>query len=459
MIWVWALIAGLIGAVLESEWSLGFVGGAALAALVVKLRETSRRLEAAEKSLAELWRVADRDARKPAGAAEGARTPAPAADLESGPPQQAPAPDLPSLGGPPPAVPQAPPTPPVPASRAAVATAPVASSTTPPPSKADGPAEQAQAGPTFVDRAAAAVVRWFTEGNLPVKVGVLVLFIGVAAALRFAAAEGYFRMPIGWRLSLIAVSALAGLAFGWRERVRRPAFALSLQGGAVGVLLLTIFASFRLYQLIPAEAAFALVTVLVAGTAMLAVLQRTMALAVLGFLGGYLAPVLLSTGSGSHVALFSFYAVLNAAVLAISWRHHWRVLNLIGFVFTFGVGARWFAGAYRPEMFWSVEPFLILFFLFYVFIGLLYFIRPNRDADAGRRGPWLDGSLIFGTPLVAFPMQAVLLRDQRMALAFSALAVAGVYLGLMLWLRRRREGRLLIEAYSALALGFATLAV
>ncbi|MEO1370832.1 MAG: DUF2339 domain-containing protein, partial [Acidobacteriota bacterium] len=188
-----------------------------------------------------------------------------------------------------------------------------------------------------------AVKGWFTEGNVPVKIGVLVLFIGVAAALRFAAAEGYFRMPIGWRLSLIAVAALAALAFGWRERLRRPAFALSLQGGAVGVLLLTIFASFRLYGLIPAGPAFALVAILVAGAAMLAVLQRNMALAVLGFLGGYLAPVLLSTGAGSHVALFSFYAVLNAAVLAISWRQHWRVLNLIGFVFTFGVGARWFA--------------------------------------------------------------------------------------------------------------------
>jgi uncharacterized membrane protein len=81
-----------------------------------------------------------------------------------------------------------------------------------------------------------------------------------------------------------------------------------------------------------------------------------MMLAVLGFLGGYLAPVLISTGSGNHVALFSYYALLNAAVFAISWKRSWRLLNLIGFFFTFGVGAMWGDAYYRPELFATVEP-------------------------------------------------------------------------------------------------------
>jgi uncharacterized membrane protein len=194
--------------------------------------------------------------------------------------------------------------------------------------------------------------------------------------------------------------------------------------------------------------------VLVAGAALLAVLQDAIWLAVLGFVGGYLAPVLISTGSGNHVALFSYYAVLNAAVFAIAWARAWRPLNLIGFVFTFVVGTMWGAKYYRPEHFATVEPFLILFFLFYVAIAVLYALR---DPD-GRRG-MVDGTLVFGTPLLAFPLQAALMGDDRMGLAYSALAVALLYALLAVWLIRRRGVVLLGQSFAALAVGFATLAV
>lgn len=301
----------------------------------------------------------------------------------------------------------------------------------------------------FLDK----IKSWFTEGNVPVKIGVLVLFAGVAAALRYAAAEGYFTFPVELRLMVIAMAALLALGFGWRERERRPAFGLSLQGGAIGVLLLTVFAAYKLYFLLPPTLAFALIVVLVAGAALLSLLQENKWLAVLGFLGGYLAPVLINTGSNNYIGLFSYYAVLNAAVFAISWKRNWRLLNLIGFAFTFGVGTAWGSSHYRSEMFATVEPFLILFFVFYLVIGLLYVIRQTEH-----RRPWVDGTLVFGTPLVAFPLQAVLLKDNDMALAFSALVVALVYAGLVYYLRRRGE-RLLTEAYGALALGFATLAI
>jgi uncharacterized membrane protein len=325
----------------------------------------------------------------------------------------------------------------------------------PPPLPPRRPATPPPPGPPdWFDRAGAAIKSWFTEGNVPVKIGVLVLLFGVAAALRYAAAEGYFTMPIEVRLAVIAGAALAGLAFGWRERERKPAFGMSLQGGALGVLLLTVFAAFKLYHLMPASLAFALVVVLVAGAALLSVLQKNMWLAVLGFLGGYLAPVLISTGSGNHIALFTYYALLNAAVFAISWKHSWRLLNLIGFFFTFGVGAMWGDAYYRPELFASVEFFLVLFFVFYIAIGLLYVQRQTEH-----RRPWVDGTLVFGTPLVAFPLQAAMLADDKMGLALSALLVALLYAGLVWWLRQRRGERLLTEAYAALALGFATLAV
>jgi uncharacterized membrane protein len=308
--------------------------------------------------------------------------------------------------------------------------------------------------PLWQQKLARVAKRWFTEGNVPVKVGMLVLFFGVAALLKFAADQGLFDFPIELRLAGVGAVAVAALLFGWRQRTRRPTFGLALQGGAIGVMLLTVFAAFRLYGVLPPGAAFVLLLVLVAGSALLALLQNALPLAVLGSVGGFLAPVLVSTGSGNHVALFSYYAVLNAGIFALAWVRPWRVLNLVGFGFTFAIATLWGIEAYRPEHFATTEPFLILFFLFYVAIAVLYAVR-----QPGSRRGLVDGSLVFGTPLLAFPLQAALLREQPMALAWSALAVALLYAVLAALLIRRAGLRTLAISFAALAIGFATLAV
>ncbi|HYG07972.1 MAG TPA: DUF2339 domain-containing protein [Stenotrophomonas sp.] len=308
------------------------------------------------------------------------------------------------------------------------------------------------ATPGLAERFLDAARRWFTEGNVPVKVGMLVLLAGFAALLKYASDQGWLRLPVELRLAGIAAAALGGLVFGWRQRLARPAFGKALQGGAIGVLLLVVFAAFKQYTLISAPAAFALSALLIASMCVLAVLQDSRTLAVLGTLAGFLAPLWLSTGSGNHVALFSYYAVVNAGVFAIAWWRPWRVLNLLGFAFTFGIGTLWGVLSYKPEHFASTEPFLLLFFAFYLAIPVLY---ARREGSAR----WVDGSLVFGAPLVAFALQAGLLRGERWPLALCALGLAALYAVLAAVCLRDARTRLLGQAHAVLAVGFATLAV
>lgn len=298
------------------------------------------------------------------------------------------------------------------------------------------------------------VKRWFTTGNVPVKVGMLVLLAGVAALLKYASDQGWLQMPIELRLLGVSLAAMGGLVFGWVKRHAKPAFALSVQGGCIGVLLLVIFAAARMYSLQPAPMAFALSVVLIAGLGVLAVLQDSRSLAVLGVLAGFLAPIWLSDGSGSHIALFSYYAVLNLAVFFVAWVKPWRVLVLLGFVFTWGIGLIWGVLQYSPAHYPSAQAFLLLFFALYVLLPV---------AQARQRAPKLSdalhGSVLFGTPLVAFGLQAGLLQGNAMQLAFSAVAVALVYLLLATLLRPRARYAVLWPVYAVMAVGFATLAV
>jgi len=295
---------------------------------------------------------------------------------------------------------------------------------------------------------------YFTGGNTLVRVGIVVLFFGVAFLLRYLAE--HTKIPIELRLSAVALGGIVLLLLGWRLRARRPGYALALQGGAVGILYLTVFAGLRLYSLLSPAAAFALLVAIAVLSAALAILQDSQAFALLGVTGGFLAPILASTGQGSHVVLFTYYAILNIGLLLIAWFKAWRRLNLVGFFFTFGIGTVWGVLRYRPELLASTEPFLVLFFLLYVAIAVLF---AQRQAPQLRG--YVDGTLVFGTPLAAFGLQSALLFDRPFALAYSALTLSALYLALA-WLlhqRRRASQKLLIEAFMALGVLFLTLSV
>ncbi|MDO4723727.1 MAG: DUF2339 domain-containing protein [Comamonadaceae bacterium] len=300
---------------------------------------------------------------------------------------------------------------------------------------------------------------WFSTGNVPVKVGMLVLFAGVAALLRYAHEQQWVQLPMWARLLGVQAAAVAGLWFGWRQRQERRGFALSVQGGALGILLLTWFAAYRLYGLLPAGAALAGTLATLALTVWLALRQDALALAMFGVLGGFLAPLWLSSG-GSHVALFSYYAALNAAIFAICLGRAWQPLQLLGFGFTFGFFGLWLMAQPWPlPQHASAQAFLALFFALYLLLPAWSAWLGRSHGPAQRRWRWIDTVLVYGTPLAAFALQAILLEGQRRPLAGVALAASLLYGALAYGLRRPARLRPLARDWAVLGAGFAALTV
>ncbi len=289
-------------------------------------------------------------------------------------------------------------------------------------------------------------------GNIVAKIGVLILFVGVGFLLKYAYDQG--RLPVQLRLAAVAGFGLAMLYGGWRLLGRRRLYALILQGGGIGLLYLDVFFALRLYGLIDAAAGFAVFMALGVAATLLALRQDAKVLAVLGLTGAFLAPILASTGSGNHVLLFSYYTLLNSFVLAISWFKAWRDLNLVGFVFTFAVGLLWGSEHYRPALFGTVEPFLLVFVAMYLVIPMLFAQRQPPELKG-----LVDGTLVFGTPICAAFMQAGLVKGMPYGLALSAGIAGAVYAVLAMMTLRRAGMRLLGETYIALGVVFITLAI
>jgi uncharacterized membrane protein len=311
----------------------------------------------------------------------------------------------------------------------------------------------AESAPAASARRVNPVWAWFTGGNVLTRIGVVALFFGIAFLLRLFAE--HFTLPIEARLAAVAVVGVALIALGIRLAAPRPGYGLSLQGAGAGILYLTAYAAFRLYAVLPDEAAMALLVAIAALTVWLAARADSQAFAGLAIAGGFLAPMLTST-RGAPLPLFGYFAILNGAIFALAWRRAWRALNVLGFVSTFALGLFWGERYYTSEHFATVEPFLVLFFAYYVAIAVLEARRGALEV----RHP-VDGVLVFGVPLAGMVLQAALVSDYPYGAAWSAMAVAAIYGVLHVALRRSVEPALalLARAFLALAVIFVTLAV
>ena len=346
------------------------------------------------------------------------------------------------------------------------------------------------------------VLAWFQGGNAIVRVGVIVLLIGVVLLLRFASA--HLSVPIEARLGLIAIGGVALTLLGIRLAAKsikltmpdtaasgslaqqdaqalkdnvvavlsRSGYALSLMGAGLAILYFTLFAAFRLYHLLPNTLTFALLAVMAVITALLALKQNAFPLAFMAFAGAFLAPILTSDGSNNVLGLFSYYLLLNCAIAWLANFRTWKVLNMMGAFFTFGLAGFWgwqqfHINAWASEsayLRWPLEGLLIIHLALYLFIVVRYsqqlvqIQQQTLKQDQPNSFPIVDGSLLFGVPLLGFGLQAALLHDMPYALAMSSAVLSGVYLLLGRYLLRQGGAmRLMTEGTLAVGVGFLAL--
>ena len=172
-------------------------------------------------------------------------------------------------------------------------------------------------------RATNAAKDWVSTGNVPVKVGVLVSLVGMGLLIREANERGLITVTVEMVLIAVAVFGAALLITGWQFRRSRLIYGLSLLGGGIAVLYLTTYAAFAGYDVLAAPLALVFVVVITVGAGIIAIVQNSRVLAVLGIIGGFLAPVLSYTQPEDHMVVFTFYAILNAAIVWIAWYKFW----------------------------------------------------------------------------------------------------------------------------------------
>ncbi|WP_250163242.1 DUF2339 domain-containing protein [Psychrobacter sp. WY6] len=328
------------------------------------------------------------------------------------------------------------------------------------------------------------IKNWFFGGNLVVRVGVIVLLIGVVLLLRLL--SDYIEVSIASKLLAIGILGLGLAALGLKLAKNRFAYGITLQGAGLAIAYLTTFFAYSVYQVLPSLPSFIGLGLLSAITIALAVRQNAFPLALLALSGGFFAPILTSEDTGSLVILFSYYLLLNVTIAIIAHYRPWKILNLFGVTVTFGLAYYWGISENLSTVIeaqrWSLVLLVTLHLLLYLFVVIRYAQQiivyntlnetdiiqtdsadnvKHLDSVHVRNNSYvfpIDTGLLFSVPILAFGLFAALLDDISNALTIASAILATVYLGLG-WLFIQRSQRYALITEGMLALGFGFLAL
>jgi uncharacterized membrane protein len=226
-------------------------------------------------------------------------------------------------------------------------------------------------------------------GGLELKIGTRVILIagiitvifGVGFFLKYVYDKGYFSPAA--RVALVAVGGLAGVVIG--EVLRRRNFEVVAKGiTALGFALLyaAVFGGTRVYGLFSAEWAFVF-SILVTATAMAyAVILDELLIAFLSLLGGYLAPVIISTGQNLPVPLFTYVLALSAGAMGCAMFRRWRAVNWIAMTGTWLLYTAWFEHNYTSDQLAVALLWLCIFACLYLLLPILYGLVRQIEARA-----------------------------------------------------------------------------
>ncbi|QYM79198.1 DUF2339 domain-containing protein [Horticoccus luteus] len=293
----------------------------------------------------------------------------------------------------------------------------------------------------------------FMGAKLFAWLGGLALFLGIAFFVKYSFEHDLIppevRVSLGFLASVVLV--VTGLKIR-SPRYRIPAHTLCAAG--IVSLYAVTFSCHAIYHFVffGALPTFGLMALITAVAFLLAIRLDAKVVALLGLLGGFLTPVVISTGHDNPVGLFSYLALLDVGLLAVVLQRRWAFLAPLGAAGTLALEVAWFTKFFAPEKLLVLAivgvGFSVLFQLAHVAARRLRRASPLLTATAAGFPLLQFGFVLFlvtGPAFAAAPallfafifaLDACLLaltwRDEAMA-QLHLIAGAVVFLLLAIW--------------------------
>ena len=220
----------------------------------------------------------------------------------------------------------------------------------------------------------------FVGENLINKIGIAITIIGVGIGAKYSI-DNNLISPLT-RIIMGYLFGIGLLIVGIKLKAKYINFSAVLVSGAMAIMYFITYAAYSFYALMPQTAAFIVMVVFTIFTVMASLHYNKEVIALIGMVGAYAVPFLLSDGSGKVLILFSYMSILNLGILAVAINRYWKNLYYSSFALTAVIYSAWFGLKYDDASHFQIGMgFLFVFFFIFYLTFLWYKLKRSEKFD------------------------------------------------------------------------------
>ncbi|WP_159476051.1 DUF2339 domain-containing protein [Chryseobacterium sp. 18068] len=200
----------------------------------------------------------------------------------------------------------------------------------------------------------------FIKQNVLTIIGIFTLVLGIGYFVKYAIDKNWIgesaRMGIGFLAGFILIIIAHFI------RKNYTIFSSIIMGGGIAVLYFTTTIAFREYHLFTQNTAFVITCAITLLSIFLSYRYNSETLIVFSLFGGFLAPLMISTGQSNYIFLFTYLSLLNIGMLITVYLKNWKSVGWIAFIFT---------AIYL--YFWTIEKTDLTSIIFYIVTYIIFY--------------------------------------------------------------------------------------
>ncbi len=291
--------------------------------------------------------------------------------------------------------------------------------------------------------------RWFSI------IGIITLVLGLAIGVKYAIDKELINETTRFVLGYLSGTIILGLALLYKKKY--DVFSAVLLSGAMAVMYYTTYIGYSHYHFFSAPVAFIIMALFTAFTVLAAHVYNYEIIALIGLIGGYVLPQLLSTGSGEIQYMFGFMLLLNLGVLVLAFKKYWKFVNHVAYALSWLIFVGWMASSYEAEKYFNRTVFFsTAFYLVFYLLFISYKVFRNKAFSL-----W-DIVLVLSNSLIYFGIGYNAMNDDyyEQFQGLFCLVNAFIHLGFA-WLCKKKEvqDKSIFHFIIAMVISFITMAI
>ena len=212
-------------------------------------------------------------------------------------------------------------------------------------------------------------------------VGIIVLVIGLSIGVKYAIDRKLISEAARIVLVYLAGAFLYFLSLMLKKKYQL--FSAILFSGAMASLYFTTYAAFVYYGFFSFAVTFLLMACFTVYTVFESIRYNRQEIAVLGMVGAYGIPFLISANSERADLFFSYVIIINAGIVFLSFKKKWKIMGQLALFISWTLFILWGFFRYEEKDFRTGVILIIAFYFLFAVNALAYRLVRSEPLTAG----------------------------------------------------------------------------